>query len=462
MNLELLAALLLHGASVVGVLLALVLVSRILRGPREPAATLAWLVVILFVPIVGVPLYLTFGERKLDALLARKRAIVLPAHAGAHPHPVHGLLVSLGIPAATTGNEVIFHADGEEAWRALIELLESARVSIDIAIFILADDSTGSAVLDLLRRRASAGVRVRLLLDGVGSFPLPRRRLRPLIAAGAEVSWFIPVLHRPMRGKTNLRNHRKIVIVDDERLWSGGRNLAREYLAPRYDKDCWIDLSFSHHGPAVMVYRAIFEADWRFATDAPLDDPIVMRIDHAGDTGPVQVTPSGPDVNDDPIYAALLSACYEARGRITIVTPYYVPERGMQEALRLAALRGVEIDMILPARSNHRLADIARGRYLRELTAAGARIWLYPDAMVHAKALVFDDHLAMAGSANLDIRSLFLNCEVVSLFYGADEIRWLSEWLEGLRARSDRHHPEPVGATRELLEGVVELMAYQL
>ncbi len=453
--------LLLHLASIIGVLLALVLVSRILRSPREPAATIAWLALIVFLPIIGVPLYLAFGERKLDAALRRKAVIALPEHAGKHPHPVHSLLISLGMPASTTGNRVDFHADGRVAWRALFSLLETARRRIDIAIFILADDEVGKALLACLKQRAEQGVSVRLLLDGVGSFPLPKSRLRPLSDAGVEIAWFIPVIHRPLRGKTNLRNHRKIVIVDDTKAWTGGRNIAREYLGPDCPSDCWTDLSFTQQGPSVASYRAIFEADWCFANDRPAPDAIVLDDTADATEGRVQVVPSGPDIADDPIYAALLTASYEARQRLIAVTPYYIPDRGIQEALRLAALRGIEIDLILPARSNHRLADIARNRYLRELATAGARIWLLP-TMTHAKAVVIDERLALAGSANLDIRSLFLNCEVVSLFYSDAEIRWLSDWLVALRERARRHHPPAVGATRELVEGLVELVAYQL
>ena len=454
--------LLLHVASVVGVLLALVLVSRVLRSPREPAATAAWLAVIILLPLVGVPLYLMFGERKLGQQLAGKRLIDLPGADRQLGLPVHDLLVRLGIPAASQGNRSEFHADGEVAWRRLLELLESARSEIDIAIFILGDDEVGRALLACLQRKAAEGVQVRLLLDGVGSFKLPKRTFKGLQQAGGRIAWFIPVLHRPMRGKTNLRNHRKIVIADGQRVWTGGRNLAREYLAESCDEDCWIDLSFTHEGAAAGVYRAIFEADWSYATNEPLR-PLPETMEETGrDGGCIQVVPSGPDVDGDPLHAALLVACYEARQRICLVTPYYVPDRGLQEALQLAALRGVQVDLLLPERSNHRLADVARRRYLRELSAAGVRIRLLPGVMVHAKALVIDDALGLAGSSNLDLRSLFLNCEVVSLFYSEAEIRWLQQWMEDLIQQSRLHQPSAAGKGRELIEGIVELLAYQL
>ncbi len=460
-TLEVIWAALLHLATVVGVLLALLLVAQVLRSPRTPAATIGWLLAILVVPVAGIPLYLAFGERKVRAQIRRKARIELPDTPDTHDHPLHSLLVSLGIPSSSPGNRVAFHADEEQARQALFAMLDGARQSIDIAIFILGDDRVGREILTRLEHKAGQGVRVRLLLDGVGSFQLPRHALQPLRAQGGRVAWFMPVVHRPLRGRTNLRNHRKLVIVDGGQVWTGGRNLATEYLGPGCDGGCWIDLSFCLQGPGVAVCRAVFEADWRFATGDRSDVGLVP-VPAADGASRVQVIPSGPDVRDDPIYAALLTAAFEARQRILIVTPYYVPDPGVQEALRLAALRGVRVELILPLRSNHRLADIARNRYLRELAAAGAVLWFLPEVMIHAKAVVVDNGFAMAGTANMDIRSLFLNYEVVCAFYSPADIVWLTSWLESLRDRCRRHRPPPAGVLGDILEGLVLLGAYQL
>ncbi len=451
-----------HIAYILGVLLALLLVSRVLRSPRIPAATIGWLLVIVFVPLIGIPLYLFFGERKVNAQLRRKAKINLPDTFGTHHHPVHALLVTLGIPSSTDRNLVHFHEDEKVARQELFALLDGAQRTIDIAIFILGNDRAGKEVLSHLEKKAKQGVQVRLLLDGVGSFKLPKTLLHPLAEHGGKIAWFIPVLHQPLHGKTNLRNHRKIVITDNEKVWTGGRNLATKYLEADTPKERWIDLSFSLQGTAVSSYRAIFEADWCFATNAPSAGIPDFPATVPGGESRVQVIPSGPDVADDPIYAAILTACYVARRHIMITTPYYVPDSGVQEALRLAALRGIEVDLILPAASNHRLADIARNRYLRELAKAGARIWLLPDIMIHAKALVFDKTFSMAGTANLDIRSLFLNYEVMSSFYSEKDIEWLTRWMVSLRNRSERYHPRAVGLMREMLEGLILLGAYEL
>ena len=453
---------LLHSATVIGVLLALLLISRVLRSPRIPSATMGWLIVIIFIPLIGIPLYLLFGERKLSTQIKQKGQLDLPDTPDTYDHSMNSLLISLGIPSSSDGNCVSFHEDGEVSWQAVLTLLENAQKSIDIAIFILADDEIGKEVLSLLEDKAAQGVQVRLLLDGVGSFELPKKRLLPLARHGGQIAWFIPVLHRPLRGRTNLRNHRKMIIADQEKVWSGGRNLASGYFGSDCSENCWIDLSFTQQGAIVSTYHMIFEADWNFATHTPMNSTkgISQTPSHGGSR--VQVIPSGPDVADDPIYAAILMACYMARQRIMIVTPYFIPDAGVQEALKLAALRGVVVDLVLPGKSNHRMADIARSRYLRELAKAGGRIWFPPGSMVHAKALVIDNTFAMAGSANLDIRSLFLNCEVMSGFYSDIDIQWLANWLEVLRDQSVRHHPQPVGVFREMLEGLTLLGAYQL
>ncbi len=450
-----------HFATIVTVLLAILFISQILRSPRKPAVSLGWIFAIIFIPLIGIPLYLAFGERKISAAITKKAQIRLPGLPDTYSHPVHTLLTALGVPPATGDNCVQFHENGRAAWQALIDLIKSARESIDISIFILGNDSVGRAVLSRLTETAARGIQVRLLLDGVGSFTLTTQALQPLLDSGGQVARFIPVLHRPMRGRTNLRNHRKIVIVDHQTVWTGGRNLASEYLGPHCPDNCWIDLSFCQRGSVVAAYQTIFEADWQFSVEGVLPAPHPPPLTSSGDSR-IQVVPSGPDVADDPIYAAFLTACYAAGTRILIVTPYFVPDSGIQEALKLAALRSVSVELVLPARSNHRIADIARNRFLRELAAVGVRIWFLQDVMVHAKALVFDRTLAMAGSANMDYRSLFLNCEVMSCFYSRKDVNWITEWIESLQNRSIRHFPKKAGAVKELIEGITLLGGYEL
>jgi cardiolipin synthase len=451
-----------HISSILGLILGIVLITQILRNPRKPSATIGWLLIIILVPVIGIPLYLALGDRKFNKLKQQKGALILPSVSNTNAHPINTLMIAIGLPSSTSNNYNSFHRDGRQAWQELMAMLEGAQYTIDIAIFILANDSVGRSILSLLEKKAADGVKIRLLLDGVGSLTLHKKELQQLILNGAKVAWFIPVLHLPFRGRTNLRNHRKIIIADKKHVWTGGRNLAEEYLGEKCPKDCWVDLSTTQQGSVVEVYHYIFEADWNFANNN--DSEIIFKVSERSKEGNkhIQIIPSGPDVTDDPIYIAILTACYIAKHKITIITPYFIPNTDLQEAIKLAALRGVEVDLILPEKSNHYLADIARGRYVRELDKVGVNIWLIPNKMVHAKAMVFDDDFAMAGSANLDIRSLFLNCEIMSGFYSKEDIQWLSNWLELLRKESNPFQPPPANIFREMMEGIVLLAAYQL
>ena len=220
----------------------------------------------------------------------------------------------------------------------------------------------------------------------------------------------------PFRGRTNLRNHRKAVIADGSRVWAGGANIAAEYIGPTHDPLRWRDLSFLLEGPATRHYRNIFLSDWQFATrqnPLPSDEADFKAPEIIGHAA-VQVVPSGPDVNRDPLYSAMISAVFQARKYIRIVTPYFVPDETLVQALHMAVHRGVKLQILVPGKSNHWLADMARGPYLRDLQAAGGSILLYPYGMLHGKAMLVDDTLAVIGSANFDMRSLFLNYRITS------------------------------------------------
>ena len=459
-----------HIGSILTVLLTLLFSSKILRSTNMPSVTMVWLLIILFVPLLGIPLYLAFGERKLGVRLNEKAKLALRASKKQTNYrttnPIHSLLTSLGLPASSPNNQSQFHKDGKASWHDLVDLLENAKEYLDIAIFILGNDSVGQHVLSILERKASDGVKIRLLLDGVGSFTLSKKRFKKFINNGGELAWFIPVIHRPFRGRTNLRNHRKIVIADNKLVWAGGRNISGDYLDPDCLNSCWVDMSFVQKGPVVPHYLAIFEADWAFAThnktipSYTIEQPLSSTIT-GKNTSELQLIPSGPDVEGDPIYSVILTACYASKSHIMITTPYYIPDDNIQKALKLAALRGVTVDLLIPEKSNHKFADIARNRAVRELVHSGVNVWCLP-VMIHAKIMIIDTDFAMAGSANLDIRSLFLNCELMSAFYSEQDIAWLSQWFVSLRQTSKRYEAQKVSAVTELIEGLVLLGAFQL
>ena len=351
----------LHFSLIAGVLVTALLIGHLLRQRRSPAATMGWIIFMVSAPWLAVPAYLTLGTRKL-------KSQILPASQSFSTDvdtPLARVLASAGVPPPREGNQVAWDQDGPAAWDALCKVVASSTSTLDVGLFLLHDDTRGKQFMAQLAARAQAGVRVRLLLDGIGSMQVVRRNLRRLRAEGVETAWFIPVLHRPSRGRTNMRNHRKLVIADGARAWSGGRNVGDEYFSA---DSVWIDLSFTIAGPTVSDLAHLFAADWAFATKTPVKMETVIPA-HVG-AQIVQIVPSGPTLARDTLHELMLTACYGAQRRILIATPYFIPDEALQQALVLAARRGVSVGLFLPRRSNHRLADIARTRYLRDLIAA--------------------------------------------------------------------------------------------
>jgi cardiolipin synthase A/B len=318
-------------------------------------------------------------------------------------------------------------------------------------------------LVERLTRTAAAGVRVRLLLDWIGCLCASRTHMKRLRQAGVELRWFMPLLRNPLHGRTNLRNHRKLTIADDVLLWSGGRNLAAEYFIGKDGNPAWIDFSFDLKGPLAAQARALFDANWeaadgRVRTGKPLR---IIRAENSARTHTAQLIPSGPDEADDTIYTLLLTALYRAEHRVLAVTPYFVPDDALLAALTIAARRGVQIELIVPERSNHRLADLARHRALRELASNGGIVRLVPE-MMHAKAIVIDEAMALAGSANLDGRSLFLNFEVMTAFYSREDIQSVVRCVEQMAAHARRYVAKRPSLPRDVAEGLVLWIAFQL
>ncbi len=456
-----------HLVLLLGFLLAIPVIAQMLRQRRSPAGTWAWLLIMVLVPYLGIPLYLMLGGRKMRKLAKSKAELQLTEQ----PLPltdglleVDHLVRSFGLPGAAIGHRIKLLCSGEQGYSALVELIEQAQESLWVCTFILSPDAVGRDIIERLSRRAAAGVAVRVLLDGVGSLHTGKEVVAPLLEAGGEVAFFMPVLHRPFRGRSNLRNHRKTVIADSRLVWAGGANIASEYIGPTPEPHRWRDLSFILEGPAIQHYMSIFCSDWQFATgwkpfSPHLDFPAYNIVTDG--KAIVQVVPSGPDINGDPLYSALLSAVFQAKQRVWIVTPYFIPDETLVQALHLAAQRGVDVQVLLPEKSNHRLADMARGPYLRSLQQAGGKILLYQGGMLHGKALLTDDTLAVIGSANFDMRSLFLNYETGLLVYSQAEIQDICEWIENL-ACGCRCGVSEVGILRDLSEGVAHMMAPML
>ena len=475
-----------HLAFVAAGLLTYVVVTRMRRQRRHPYAALSWVIGIAAFPYLGLPLFLVFGTRKS----VRPRTQRQPAPAGPWaalaPLWATRLLAALGVAGARPQAGVRFQAEGEAALAELQTLIGAARRTLDMCTYVLADDEVGATVATALAARARAGVRVRLLIDSIGSLESARSHDALLRSAGVRTRLFVPALGLPGRGRVNLRNHRKLMIVDGAHVWSGGRNIANEYFIGRTGEAAWLDLSFVAEGALAAQAQALFDGDWRLARgarkalrlgyaerfarqdaedeDTPLPPPPTDGPPEAElptELALAQWVPSGPDFHEDTLHALLLSAAFHAEQRLLLATPYFVPDEGLLESLVLAAKRGLQITLLLPAHSNHRLADWARGRALRTLVEAGADVRLLP-TMLHAKAVVVDDVLALCGSANLDSRSLFINYEAMAAFYGHTEIDWLAGWIVSTAAAGEPASARPPSWLRDIGEGIVATLAFQL
>ncbi|MET0963734.1 MAG: phospholipase D-like domain-containing protein [Noviherbaspirillum sp.] len=448
-----------HSLIVVLGLLVYVLSSHAMQKRRDPAAAISWVLAIALVPYVGLPLYLLFGTRKrLHARSLTVNRAVTPELNPADAWP-RQLAAAMGQPPVASYRALRVHADGAEALRALFEVIDSAQHELALCTYIIRRDAVGRALVDRLIAKARGGVRVRLMVDGFGRLLGGRISLRELRAAGAQVVLFGPVLRFPGRNRANLRNHRKMVIADGARLWCGGRNFAAEYFEGADGQAPWRDLSFDLEGPSAAQALELFNSDWAYATGAPH-----VKRSAAAQTARepfAQLIASGPDQADDTVHNLLVTACFKARQRIIAVTPYFVPGEALLMALSLAAKRGVGVDLILPAHSNHHLADFVRHRALRTLVAAGGRVWQTP-YMLHAKAMVIDQDLAVSGSANLDSRSMFLNYELMVAFYAAADIRRFADLVEQHRAAAHPYRAARPGLWRDLSEGLVLWLGFQL
>ncbi|QNP41993.1 cardiolipin synthase [Lysobacter solisilvae (ex Woo and Kim 2020)] len=415
---------------------------------REPVATLSWLVSLAALPYIGFAIYYLLGPQRIHRQRLRRvraKAKFPPLPDGFKPSPEAIELARLaqattGLPP-TTATSAQLLIDGGAKYAALLRDIAGATEHVHLEYYIFYPDRTGAALRDALVERARAGVKVRLLLDAVGSGKTPRRFFDELVAAGGELAWFHPtrfgqVWKRPW---LNLRSHRKIVVIDGRIAYTGGINITDDE-DERLREDAYRDLHVRVEGNVVGSLQLVFIEDWAYATGAP---PLALPAPapHAGRI-PMQVLVSGPDSSWEAIHRLHVGAIHSARRRVWLATPYFVPGEAARMALTSAALGGLDVRLLVPRRSDSRLVTLAARSYFDELLVAGVQIYEYGPRMLHTKALLCDDDLCIIGSANFDHRSFRLNFEV-SLMCG--DARLCAE-LATLLER------ECAGATRVLAE----------
>ena len=415
----------------------------ILLERRPPLATVAWIISLATLPLLGLAVYYFLGPRRLHrkrrrritartskrakasgAAPNRNAAIEALGHTGARLAAVAGgTEQSPPLPAT----DVQLYALGSEAYNAIVDAIAGAKHHVHLEYYILNDGVVAKRIRAALIERAKAGVQIRLLLDGLGTSRLGAY-LQPLRDAGVEVARFGPRM-RP--GFVNFRTHRKIVICDGTTGFTGGMNIDDchdESVVGVHEG--WRDTQVRLRGDAVAPLALAFLEDWQYATDVVLDGPEYLPpLDGRGDRL-VQICASGPDAHPQSIHAVYFTAISTARERVWISTPYFVPDEPMQAALIAAALRGVDVRVLIPGTSDHAVVDAAAQSYFPELLAAGVAIHAYGPPALHAKTLVVDRDAAIVGTANVDNRSLRLNFEVVAICYGDAAVEALETMFE--------------------------------
>ncbi len=415
----------------IGELLGLLSVPSVLLQRRgRPTAALVWIMALLSMPYVGLILWWLIGRRHLARRRARHlrasttvsqlleaRALLAPPQQLPPGLPVPSGRAAPGLFAPVGGNFVDVLVDGDAVYASLEEIIGSAQHHVHLLFYIWQNDATGRRFRDLLVAKARAGVEVRLLYDAVGSPGLNAAFLAPLRQAGARTGAFLPV-RLSRRLTLNFRNHRKIVVVDGQQAYTGGLNVGDEY------KGDWHDVGMRLHGPVVDQLQQVFADDWLFATGEDIVLPPYFgqhtRLLQAGVDLPLgedpaatcSVVASGPDQRHNLTHDTFVMAINEARERIWLTTPYFIPGPTLLTALRCAVYRGVDVRLLLPERNDVAIVKLAARSYYSELLSAGVRIFEYRPAVLHAKILVFDRELSVLGSANLDTRSFQTNFEV--------------------------------------------------
>jgi cardiolipin synthase len=425
-------------------------IPHLLLLKKRPSATLAWLWAIIFIPFVGALFYFGFGTDRLKRRRLRRRNLYSARsnRQGVKAHvtdeATEGLLRRLPqrdrqflqllarinhLPTSSAGNLHILR-DAREFYAALEARIREARHHVHLEFYIWNSDATGERFLKLLTQAARRGVIVRLLLDGVGSHAFTESHLGELLAAGGQFSWFQSLDPKRNRFFLNLRNHRKLQVVDGTAAFVGGMNIGREYEGLDPTLGHWRDVQVEADGPVVRELQDGFADDWFFATGEKISAPAFFPEPRVSPRCLTQVVLGGPDRRNEPISKSIVSLLNEASDRVWIATGYFVPDDIILAALELAASRGVDVRLLISEKNDHPWLVVVGRSYYGQLLAAGVRIFEYSVGIHHAKIMLGDDRWSMIGSANLDYRSMRLNFELNLLSHSVERNGELAQILE--------------------------------
>ncbi|SIN93338.1 cardiolipin synthase [Chitinophaga niabensis] len=419
---------------------------KALLEARSTGKTLAYLLVLFFLPGIGVLIYLLVGmNRRVNRIYSRKwmsnvrlseklqlylqqesrQTLIEHSDLVTNKTGIARLLFRDSLSPITADNEAVLLLNGEEKFPLLVETLKAAKHHIHLEYYIFEEDVIGREIMDILMQKAKEGVEVRFIYDDFGSSDINRRFLRQMRAAGIEVYPFYRV--RLLANRLNYRNHRKIVVIDGHTGFIGGINVADRYInSPRY-RDAhpqwpyWRDTHLCIKGLGVHTLQFLFMGDWNFCAEAdlPITQDFFPDIKVTGEDL-VQIAASGPDSERSSIMLSYLAAINQAERSVYITTPYFIPNESILNALQMAALSGRDVRLLVPDKSDSRIVNKASESFFEALLTCGVRIFRYQKGFVHAKTMVVDENLSVVGTANMDIRSFDFNFEVNAFVYSKD------------------------------------------
>ena len=405
---------------------------------RSPYKTIAWILVLILLPIVGLIFYLFFGqEYRKNKLFSRKGIKSLGKFRELsskqlreieHTHlslnnellkkeNIIRLLLNNSNSLFTTGNQLQILNNGNETFQAIIQAIKNAKHHIHFEYYIFSDDKIGNKIKNLLIEKSREGVEVRIIIDDVGSWSLGDKFISELKENGIEIYSFMEVRFPRFTSKMNFRNHRKIIVIDGETGFTGGINIADRYIEGIKKLGHWRDTHLQIEGDAVACLQVIFAADWYFVINENLagEKYFPKFTEKAGI--PVQVSASGPDSDWKNIEQAFFAAIANAREKVYITTPYLMPPKSIFSALEMAALSNVDVRIIIPEKSDAITPKWASFSYVEKLLEAGVKIYFFQDGFIHSKIMIVDDILSTIGTSNLDFRSFETNFEVNAFIY---------------------------------------------
>ncbi len=420
---------------------------------RTPQGTIAWVFALNTVPYVSVPAYWIFGRSKFEGYaLARQKdlAATTPTHqqylknlgdAGFLTDPGFGHALAIQKLARmrfTTGNDAELLVDGEETYTSIFEGIAQAKDYVLVEFYIIRKDTTGAELKRRLVEKAREGVRVYMLYDEIGSSDLDKSSMAALRDAGVDVRRFNTTQGRTNRWQLNFRNHRKIVVVDGRAAWIGGLNVGDEYMGRNPAIGAWRDTHVKVTGPVVQGVQVAFLEDWHWASQQLLQLDWAPQAAPSGARRTVLALPTGPADSLETCTLFFLTAINAAKERLWLASPYFVPDEQFISALQLAALRGVDVRVLLPDTIDNKLVQLSGWSYLEELEKAGVTVYRYEKGLMHQKVMLIDDDYCTVGTANFDNRSFRLNFEITMLFDDAEFSGRVRRMLEEDFANSKR------------------------